>query len=602
MKKTFIFSILLLFISAYVFFSCKEKSSPPTKKIIETLVSQVDSFTTICSQLQTATLGGASAVQLQKLFLQVRLAYKKMEWATEYFDPATSRLINGPPVQELELPELKIIEPAGLQVIEPMLFPVPDSSRKKELLIQLGLLRLNGDLYRKRFGNMVMMDWQVFDAAKLEVFRIMTLGISGFDNPLTLKSMEESATALESVQLAIDYYRGQEDTDRLGERFQHAADYLRTNPDFDSFDRMAFITRYCNPVTIGISDREQKSGIHSNKYNRLLNQEAKTLFDTNAFNVNAYAPDHSAFMTPEKIILGEKLFSDPVLSGTGKRSCRSCHQPGMAFADGLTKNTVIGGTALLERNTPTLINAALQPSLFYDLRVNSLEEQSHSVVHSANEMHGSMVLSVQRLWKDKKYRQMFLSAFPHEDKTRIDTFEVMNAIGSYIRSLTFLNSRFDAFMRGDKTMMNTDEINGFNLFMGKAKCATCHYMPLFNGTFPPGYLKIESEVIGVPESIRENKIDPDMGRYNIVKLESFKHAFKTPTVRNASLTAPYMHNGVFADLQQVMDFYRKGGGAGLGIKIENQTLPFDSLKISLKEQNNIIAFIRTLDSKSPTIR
>jgi cytochrome c peroxidase len=124
-------------------------------------------------------------------------------------------------------------------------------------------------------------------------------------------------------------------------------------------------------------------------------------------------------------------------------------------------------------------------------------------------------------------------------------------------------------------------------------------MPLFNGTFPPRYIRIESEVIGVPETLEAKKIDPDLGRYKIVKVESLKYAFKTPTVRNASLTAPYMHNGVFANLVQVMDFYRKGGGRGFGIELKNQTLPFDSLKISGREQEDIIAFIRCLDSKFP---
>jgi cytochrome c peroxidase len=315
--------------------------------------------------------------------------------------------------------------------------------------------------------------------------------------------------------------------------------------------------------------------------------------------VNAYTPDHSSFISNEKAALGKILFSDPVLSGTGKRSCQSCHQPEKAFTDGLVKNTIIDQHELLERNTPTLINAALQPALFYDLRVNTLEDQSVNVVQSSKEMHGSMVMSVKRLWEDQKYRQMFLTSFPYEDKTRIDTFEVMNAIGSYMRSLVYLNSRFDEYMRGDKSKMNPDEINGFNLFMGKAKCATCHYMPLFNGAFPPRFAKIDAEVIGVPKSIKENVIDPDMGRYAVLKVESFRHAFKTPTVRNAALTAPYMHNGVFNTLEQVMDFYNKGGGAGLGIKIENQTLPFDSLSLTQKEQVDIIAFIKSLNSVLP---
>ena len=132
--------------------------------------------------------------------------------------------------------------------------------------------------------------------------------------------------------------------------------------------------------------------------------------------------------------------------------------------------------------------------------------------------------------------------------------------------------------------------------MGRAKCATCHYMPLFNGTFPPRFNKIESEVIAVPEKAGSNKIDPDLGRYEIIKVESLRHAFKTPTVRNATLTAPYMHNGVFKTLEEVIEFYNKGGGAGLGLKIDNQTLPSDSLNLSKTEQEEIIAFIKSLDS------
>jgi cytochrome c peroxidase len=99
--------------------------------------------------------------------------------------------------------------------------------------------------------------------------------------------------------------------------------------------------------------------------------------------------------------------------------------------------------------------------------------------------------------------------------------------------------------------------------------------------------------------MKENIIDPDPGRYAILKTESSKHAFKTSTVRNTALTAPYMHNGAFNTLEQVMDFYNKGGGAGLGLKIENQTLPFDSLSLSRKEQDDIISFIKSLNSTLP---
>ena len=173
----------------------------------------------------------------------------------------------------------------------------------------------------------------------------------------------------------------------------------------------------------------------------------------------------------------------------------------------------------------------------------------------------------------------------------------MNAIGSYIRSLVLLNSRFDLYMRGDQTAMRPDEINGFNLFAGKAKCATCHFIPLFNGNFPPNFKKMESEVIAVPGVVNGKEIDPDQGRYTIFKIASLKNAFKTSTLRNAARTAPYMHNGVFNTLEQVLDFYNRGGGAALAVKPENLTLPFDSLRLSRKEQDDIIAFIKTLDSK-----
>jgi len=575
---------------------------PPSEKLIEqTIGKQVDSFAGLCTRLRGAVESDTvSEEQIKDLFLQTRIAYKRFEWAAEYFVPATSRLVNGPPVQEVEMPEMQVIEPAGLQVMEGFIFPKYDAQKKKELIVQLNLLKLDCDRYQTFFRNIDIFDWQVFDAAKLEVFRLITTGITGFDNPLTLKSTSETIASLESLQRVFSYFNENNMADYLERGIESAIIFCRINPDFNSFNRMEFIVRYANPVSSEITSLEEKLKIHVIRYNRLLNQDAKTLFDTGAFNVNAYAPDHSSFISDKKIALGKKLFSDPILSGTGKRSCQSCHQPARVFTDGLVKNTIIDQKGLLERNTPTLINAALQPALFYDLRVNSLEDQSLSVVQSSREMHGSMILSVKRLWKDTIYRQQFLDAFPYEDKNSIDTFEVMNAIGSYIRSLVYLNSRFDEYMRGSKSAMNADEINGFNLFMGKAKCATCHFMPLFSGVFPPRFIKMEMEVIGVPVKRGVNKIDPDEGRYGIVKVESQRHDFKIPTVRNASFTAPYMHNGVFSTLDQVIGFYNKGGGSGLGIHLENQTLPTDTLGLTAKETSDIIAFIKTLDSKIPT--
>jgi len=596
MKKVAFLSLFLLVISSSCFYSCKRTISPE-KTIAQTLLAQIDTFIQLKNKM-IAAAGSATAneKQLQQLFLQTRLAYKKFEWAAEYFTPATARFVNGPPVQEVEMLSGQVFEPAGLQVIEGYLFPKYNPAKKQLLLNQLRLLQAGCDKFKVYYANIDIFDWQVFDASKLEIFRMLSLNISGFDNPLTLNSMSESAASIKSLKAVLACY-GNNTDDGLPATMDAAAKYLLSNTNFNSFNRATFITKYGNPISTGITDIEKKLGIHVIRYNRLLNQDAKTLFDKDAFNPNAYAPNPESFSSPQKVALGQVLFADPILSGDSGRSCQSCHQPEKGFADGLVKNTRLGTNKLLPRNTPTLLNAALQPSQFYDLRVATLENQALAVVQNKDEMHGSMKAAAARLWKSQKYRSLFSSAFPNKNRKEIDTLEVMNAIGSYIRSLAVLNSRFDEYMRGNENVMSPEEIAGFNLFMGKAKCGTCHYMPLFNGSFPPRYMLVESEVIGVPKSLAKNVIDDDMGRYYVLKTRAFKHAFKISTVRNASHTAPYMHNGVFTTLQQVMDFYNEGGGAGLGYPVENQTLAADKLHLTQKESNEVIAFIKSLDSK-----
>lgn len=597
MKKLVFISALLFCALGYSLFSCKKKTETPEKAIAQTLILQVDTFLKLKDQLLAATEKGDGEKQLQSLFLQTRIAFKKFEWAAEYFSPAISRFVNGPPVQEIEMSDGQVFEPAGLQVIETYLFPKYDGSKKLQLLKQLKLLQKGCAKYDTYFANIDIFNWQVFDAAKLEAFRVESLGITGFDNPLTLKSSEESYACLASLKQVLGYYTGDTDAENLLQKIDGACQYLKRNTSFNAFNRSEFITRYGNPLSTAITNLQQSLHLNAVRYNRLLNQDAKTMFDMNAFNPAAYAPNFDTIQKEKRIALGRVLFADAILSGNGTRSCQSCHQPNKAFTDGLVKNTIIGGNKLIRRNTPTLINAALQPSQFYDLRVSTLEDQSHAVVENKDEMHGSMKIAAKKLWNSVSYRQLFSAAFPKPNRTAIDTSEVMSALGTYVRSLTALNSRFDEYMRGNKSAMNTDEVNGFNLFMGKAKCATCHYMPLFNGTFPPRYMKIESEVIGVPQSITKNAIDTDMGRYDIIKTPAFKHAFKTMTVRNASRTAPYMHNGVFATLDEVMDFYDKAGGVGLGLNLDNQTLPSDKLDLTAKEKKDIISFIGALDSR-----
>jgi cytochrome c peroxidase len=150
--------------------------------------------------------------------------------------------------------------------------------------------------------------------------------------------------------------------------------------------------------------------------------------------------------------------------------------------------------------------------------------------------------------------------------------------------------------------------------MGKAQCATCHFIPLFNGLIPPDYAVTEFEVLGTTEgdgflitgAAGEHRVgdgfrlSPDPGRFGPYPLPFFRGAFKTPTVRNAALTAPYMHNGGFKSLGTVVDFYNRGGGAGMGLSVPDHTLSSDSLRLSTAEMNDIVLFIHTL-TDSPNV-
>ena len=207
--------------------------------------------------------------------------------------------------------------------------------------------------------------------------------------------------------------------------------------------------------------------------------------------------------------------------------------------------------------------------------------------------------SIPLLQQDAVYAQLFAQAYSNE-KDVITQYNIANAIASYIRSLVALNARFDQYMRGDTTKLSTTEKNGFNLFMGKAKCGTCHYMPLFNGLVPTEFTETESEVLGVPATNQKKHavLDSDKGKFDFTTATIHQFAFKTPTLRNIALTAPYMHNGVFATLDEVMEFYNNGGGNGLGIAPGTQTLPADKLQLTGKEIKAIIEFMHALTDTS----
>ncbi|MDJ1473079.1 cytochrome-c peroxidase [Xanthocytophaga flava] len=577
----------------------KPENTTPTTLIKERYLTDIQALDTAVKLLHQTVEQDKPVPEIQNAFKLARLQFKKLEYLAEYYNPYTTQFINGAPIAEWEVYDAKLIDPEGFQVIENYLFPTYTKQQKAEAILEIKKLLATFNRLKSVSPDTNPTDSHVFDAMRLEIFRMVTLGITGFDSPIANTSLPEAVTTLTTLQDITSLYlenleeKNPELATQVRQAFTESIGYLQKHPDFNSFDRLTFIADHANRLSGLLLDMQQALQIPVFQEKRLLRPDARHLFELTAFNPDYYTPSYDAALTQERIQLGERLFFETALSGNKQRNCATCHQPSRAFTDGLPKSLAMDNKHFVARNAPTLINAALQQVQFYDSRSTSLEDQASDVITNKDEMHGSLDESIHYLQSSPEYSSHFQKAFP-KDATPVNQRNLKVALASYTRSLTHFNSRFDRYMRGEKHLLTSEEKNGFNLFTGKAKCGTCHFIPLFNGTVPPSFHKTESEVLGVPASVNSRKIDPDLGRYVTTHSDTHKNAFKTTTIRNIEYTAPYMHNGIYKTLEEVVDFYNKGGGAGIGIDVPNQTLSPDQLSLTEKEKKELIAFMMTL--------
>lgn len=591
MKLKYFIFLLILF--TFFFSGCQDRAFE--KNIKQELLIDLTKLKNEIILLQEKIAADGSQKEVLEQFKKTRLQYKRIEWAVEYFVPETARFMNGPALDEMELEENKFFVPNGFQVIEEHLYPEYDFKNKKEIIRELDILLSNTKQVETTFGAITISDDYVLDALQQNVHRILTLGITGFDSPILNSSIPEARQSLSVIpELLLIIQPNSKILDDVKQIAAKAKEYCDSNPNFNTFNRVVFITEYLNPLSQKLNLFQKEEKIPAVERNRPLKATAATLFDENAFDVNGFVASNEYRYSDEKAILGEKLFYDKSLSKDGNRSCASCHNPEKAFTDGLKTNVSLKGKNL-NRNTPTLTYASFQNAQFWDMRQLDLEKQSVDVIQNEDEMHGSLAAIHSKVSSDREYIQLFQKAYPKSDKT--EAWQIQNAISSYVRSLNSFDSRFDSYMRGNKNSINAEEIQGMNLFMGKAKCATCHFTPLFNGTVPPNFAKTEHEVVGTPEDASGKRLSKDEGRYIFNQLPQLKGAFKTPTLRNVAVTAPYMHNGAYATLEEVVEFYDLGGGTGLGLSVENQTLPTDKLNLTAAEKKALVAFMKTLTDK-----
>lgn len=591
LKKTVFFSILIAITTLLAIF-CKSENNTIAALVKADFDQQLAEFQSHIDQKLFEAVKNGDEKAIKQSFLQARAKYKQLEYYIEYFFPSTSALLNGAPIDEIELGENLIENPTGFQVMEEIIYGELTPENRQDLLNEVKKMQLNLQRVGRFNAQYQITDAQLFDAIRLEIFRITSLGITGFDTPNALQVTTETSSALRGIEYVINKY----EADSPDKSIAAAINYLNRNADFNRFDRLTFITDYLDPVSKHINLLRTTKKIPTVASGSALYDDATSMFQKNAFNINKFVGNSTLFINADKVALGKILFNDSVLSNGGNRSCASCHNQTLAFTDGLTKAKGISNGQSLPRNTPTLSYAGLQRGFFYDLKAGTLEDQALDVVHHKQEMNGSLTAATIRINTSKNYFNQFKKAYG--DKTgKADPWKIQHALASYIRSLSPFNSRFDRYMQGDKKQLNQEEKKGFNLFMGKAKCGSCHFAPLFNGTQAPLFIKSEAEVLGVPASTDtiKPKIDQDPGRFALYAYPQYKYAFKTSTLRNITKTAPYMHNGVYKTLEQAMDFYNRGGGAGMGIPVENQTLAAGKLNLSKSEIQQIIAFLGALD-------
>jgi cytochrome c peroxidase len=286
--------------------------------------------------------------------------------------------------------------------------------------------------------------------------------------------------------------------------------------------------------------------------------------------------------TSMKILLGKQLYFDTRLSVNNTISCASCHSPVMGWSD--EGPTSVGHEGKRGgRRAPPVSNAVYSPLQFWDGRAPTLEEQAKGPIENPVEMANTHTAMVRTVNDVPGYVEEFKKVF---GTTPITVDQVAEAIAAFERTVVTTDSPFDRLVKGDGNALTTEEKRGLEIFNGKGHCTACHW----GGYFSDGRF----HNVGVTPTDPQK---PDEGRYVITNNLADKGAFKTPTIRDAALRVPYMHNGSEKTLEDVVNFYNKGGG-----KDPNLDPLIVPLGLSKQEVKALVAFLkRSMVSTNPEV-
>lgn len=563
--------------------------------------------------IQTSNLSSNKDVEkIKEQINDARIDLKSVDFWLRYLEPVVYKKLNGPlPVEwETEVFE-KFEKPykrvgAGLSLAA--LYLHEDDITKDTLLNLIQSSITACETYSADSITSQLQSYQHFYLCnRLYLLNLAAIYTTGFECPDTTRIVPELLDMVEKTAGTYKSFNESFPDNSLTADYlllyERMVEFVRSQPvNYSNFDHFDFIKNYINPL-FGINQQLiRQYRVYTKSFvDYTLNKNNNSIFNKALYNgqnpkgIFLRVDDTKGLAEIERV--GKLLYYDPILSGNNLRSCNSCHNSTEYFTDTLHATSLqFNGKDHLTRNAPSLINAKFNHLLMLDGKHISLQNQLKDVMMNPNEMGSSNKNLLKKILSCKEYKKTFttlLKYTPQEKQVTID--HIVSAITFYYSKFSNYYSPFDDAISNNKTLDNASK-QGFNLFMGKAHCGTCHFVPHFNGIKPP-YVSTEFEVLGVPADKKFTRLSDDKGRYELNNAFETMNAMRTGSIRNAEYTKPYMHNGVFSTLDEVIDFYDAGGGAGHGLKVVNQTLSADSLHLLKQEKVLLLSFIKSLNEK-----
>lgn len=564
---------------------------------------------------QAATLQQGDDAALKKLsnnLSKTRYTMKQVDFWLRYLAPLSQKKINGPLPVEWETEVFEKFEApykrdgagltlAYLHIAEPGF----DHAHLRFLLNEAA--NAVPELEHDTIVTLLDSHHHFFLCNRLYLLNLATIYTTGFECPdesAVIPELRLMMHAVKNIYAGYDqsFPRYPLNTAYLS-LYDAAIAFTENQPDdYTRFDHYRFIRDYVNPLfAMNQQMLRQYNVVSKSLLNYSLNKHVTSIFSKSLYfaqnpkGIFLRVDDEQALNELENT--GRMLFYDPILSANNERSCASCHKPEQYFTDTIAATSErFNRNGLLPRNTPTLLNAQYNHLIMLDGKHITLQAQTRDVITNAEEMGSNEAEMISKVMSCKTYSNAFnklLKYTPQEKQVTAD--HIASAITYYYSKFSKQYAPFDAAMNRE-TELHAEARAGFNVFMGKAQCGTCHFAPQFNGIKPP-YVGSEFEVLGVPGDTGFGNLSRDKGRYIINPAYETANAFRTGTLRNITHTAPYMHNGIFKTLEEVIDFYNNGGGAGRGLTVPNQTLSADSLGLTPTEKKQLVAFMHSLNEQ-----